>query len=151
MRKRSLGIVLVSVVIAACSGTGTGPPTSTERPASTLAAEKTIHIESLLGSSVNLGNTWTPKVVVSVADSADQPVAGAMVEASWNQGDEKDSTCQTNSDGGCIMTGSPIHKNIKDATLTVSNIEHTGSTYLTADNIDADPTTECTNIRVSKY
>ena len=145
-----LGFV-VALFVSACSTTtdtelaGTGgvtATTSTELP--------TIHIEKLNGSTSNLGNTWTAHVVVTILNSVGEPVAEATVSGTWDQGDDTEQSCQTDTNGQCSLASVPIKKNAKYATLAINTVDHPDLTYLPDDDHDSDSLTQGTSIRVRK-
>ena len=151
MRVRIIFVFVVGLLISACSTTTSKPPATSDRVTTTTETEApTIHIGQLAGSTSNLGNTWTADVIVTVVDASDQPIADAVVSGSWDQDDEADHTCRTNTNGECSLTSAPIRKNTKHATFAIINVEHPASTYVANDDHDPDSITDGTSIRIRK-
>jgi hypothetical protein len=151
MSQRVILVFAIALLISACS-TPEGaelaatddatPPTST--------GVLTLHVENLAGSASNLGNTWTAEVVATVVDWAGESVVEATVSGTWDQGDGIVQSCVTDTDGECSLTSTPIKKNIKYATLTLSTVDHPDFTYKSDNDHDPDSLTQGTSIRISK-
>ena len=145
-----LSLVIASLVSACSTTTKTELAGTDDLTATTSIEALTTHIEELSGSTSNLGSTWTADVVVTVVDSAGEPVAEATVLGTWDQGDDPVQSCETDTYGQCSLTSAPIKKNIKDATLAINTVDHPGLTYMRDEDHDPDSLTQGTSIRVRK-
>jgi VCBS repeat-containing protein len=93
----------------------------------------TVHVGNLdVFSTSSQGSTWSTTVTVTVHDSAEGVLAGALVSASWSGSGPGDNQCPTNGAGQCDLSHSGIHG--KKTTLTIGNVTLAGSTYDAASN-----------------
>ena len=118
--------------------------------ATTSTQSPTIHVGELNGSTSNLGNTWTADVVVTVVDSAGEPVAEATVSGTWDQGDDTEQSCETDIFGQCSLASTAIKKSTQYATLAITAVDHPGLTYVPDDDHDPDSLVQGTSIRLRK-
>ena len=149
--------MLLLMGLAACSAAANAEPAATPAPAATQAASGTttvaateIHVGDLLGTAVNLGNTWQAQVLVSVVDSNGSPAMGVLVEGTWDEGDILDSSCETDDTGQCELTSGDIIKKVKEATLVIAEVTHPQLPYQPANDHDPDPLGDGTSVRVPK-
>ena len=103
-------------------------------------APEPIHVGDL-DVTVSGKKRWTGVVGLTVHDSGDAPVAGATVSGKWSNGGS--ASCVTDGSGRC-----DVSKTTKDATMTFSVIDLTGSamTYAAAANHDPDGDSDGTSI-----
>jgi len=93
----------------------------------------TVHIESLIGSSINNGSTWTAVATAYVFDDSGNAVSGATVTGHWNGQAAGSATCTTAGDGSCAMVLENLRKRDGTATFGVDNVQ-AGLPYEPADN-----------------
>ena len=143
MASRIVLSLVIALLVSACSTTTKTELAGTDDLTATRSTEaSTTHIEELSGSTSNLGSTWTADVVVTVVDSAGEPVAEATVLGTWDQDDDPLQSCEKDRYGQCSLTSAPIKKNIKDVTLANNTVNHPGLTYMPDGDHDPDSLTQ---------
>ena len=108
-----------------------------------------MHIGDLDGGSVSNGNTWSATVTITVHDSSENPLAGAVVSGVWSNGANGSGTCTTDASGQCSISRN-VRNTSNSATFTVSNVTKGGFAYNPADNHDPDGDSNGTAITVNK-
>lgn len=93
----------------------------------------TVHIESLAGSSVNNGSTWTAVVVVSIEDENGNAIESATVSGHWDQPGGILS-CVTNAGGACQVSVANVPKRQGTVTFVVNDVV-AGLPYAASDNV----------------
>lgn len=127
-------LILAMVALAGCSGsppqTETIPvPSSILLPASDTAVPPVMLIGELLGSSINDGNTWRGVAEVTMLTVDGEPVAGAMVSGTWDEGDTEHASCTTNEAGTCRLESDSLRKRVSETVLEITEIEHSEFSY----------------------
>jgi hypothetical protein len=99
----------------------------------------TLHVGDLDISATVVNKTgWKATVAITVHDSADAPVAGAVVTGSWTNGTSGTASCTTASNGQCSVTTAKIPTTQAGVTFTVTNVAGAGFTYAQSTNHDPD-------------
>ena len=124
--------------------------TEPSQTTTTIEPTYTMHVGDLDGKSVNLRNHWKAEVTITVNDTNENPVKGAIVSGIWSGGTEGERSCTTDELGQCLIASRQIHKKIDEAVFTVGNISHDALTYVAADNWDPDEDSDGSTIRVYK-
>ncbi|NUM47534.1 MAG: Ig-like domain-containing protein, partial [Anaerolineales bacterium] len=137
--------------VETCDSTG-GSPTATPTPTMTPTPPpgNTMHIGDLDGSSAPSGSRWTATVVITVHDSAHNPIAGVTVSGAWSNGASGSSSCVTDSNGQCTVTKTNLRTTTNSVTFTVTNATHGSYTYQSSANHDPDGDSNGTTIVVNK-
>jgi hypothetical protein len=98
-----------------------------------------IHIGDLDGQSRYDGKRrWLVEVTITVHDGLDLPVAGTTVFSSWLDGAGDADSCDTGSDGRCIISLTRIPLSVQSVTFQIDDISNQDSTYEPARNHDPD-------------
>jgi hypothetical protein len=125
---------------------GPPPPTPTPGPGGLV-----IHIGDLDSSgTVSQNNRWSATVTITVHDTDGNPIAGAIVGGSWNNGTFGSGSCVTNTLGQCSIEKHNIRSNIPVVTFTVDDVTSANNTYNPAANHDPDGDSDGTTITVSQ-
>ena len=144
-------VALMAVVLSACSATANpdevGEP---QVPEEADGDASVVHIDEISGSALNEGNMWRAEVTVIVVDGTGTPVSDISVSGTWDEGDEDESSCETDSDGECQMTSGSIRKNVEYTTLSIVDVVHLDLNYDSAEDHDPDTLSKGTTIRVRK-
>jgi hypothetical protein len=142
-------LIAIALIAAGCAGGAAGDnqlivPSTILLPAADDQAPSTLFVADLAASQLNQGPTWLARVVVSVTDTNDRPVAGAVVSGVWSEGETGAGSCTTDVLGECELESSSIRKRVGSVELTIDSVEHAGlghASELDAAGLDEDPGT----------
>ena len=81
-------------------------------------------VGGLDATSVNEGNTWLAHVRVTVMAGSGEAVTGALVSASWDEGDTGTASCTTGPGGSCDLASGSIRKRVASTELEITALEH---------------------------
>jgi len=113
-----------------------------------------MHVGDLYGGSSpgRKAGTWNAKVIITIHDESEDPVAKARVTGTWSNGAKGPSTCTTSIEGQCSVTKKNLRESVNGAAFTVDTVTHATLTYQMADNHDPDgcTTDECDSITTLK-
>jgi hypothetical protein len=132
--------------------TPTATPTNTPTPTATPTPQPgvTVHGGDLDGSSVDAPRgRWEATVSITVHDSSEGAVSGALVEGSWS-GARGGGSCTTDASGQCSVTNGNLKGNVPSVTFSVSNVTSGAGDYAAGDNHDPDGDSDGTAIAVDK-
>jgi hypothetical protein len=110
--------------------------------------EPGVFVGSLEAGGVKQGNTWFAEVVVVVLDDGDRPVADVSVTVHWDDADEDQEACLTDSAGRCPFVSDAVANRVKSVTLSVDDLSHDALPYLP--DQDADRVDDTTSVTVRK-
>lgn len=142
-------LILTALIAAGCAGGAADDdqlviPSTILLPAADDPAPSDLFVAGLASTAINQGPTWLARVAVSVTDTNDQPVAGAVVTGVWGEGETEIGSCTTDDVGECTLETSSIRKRVGSVELTIDSIEHAGLSHasdLDAAGLDQDPGT----------
>jgi PKD repeat protein len=126
-----------------------GAPASVTRSV-TVSVPAAVHIGDLDGTRVVGATSWTMQVTITVHDSAEAPVAGAVVRFKWSGGVSVVGTCTTAASGQCVVTSPAAPLSAASIKLTVNRITSAIGPYVSSANHDPDGSSNGTGIRVYK-
>jgi thermitase len=125
--------------VLAYNGAGESPPSNTASATTPAAAESSLHVGDLDGSSSpGRKDRWDATVTILVQDANQAPVGGATVSGLWTNGINASGTCITNSGGICTLTKTGIKTSVSSVTFSVTEVTHATLLYQAADNHDPD-------------
>jgi protocatechuate 3,4-dioxygenase beta subunit len=131
--------------------TPTATPTNTPTPTATPQPGVTIHVGDLDGSSADAPRgRWEATVTITIHDSNEGALSGALVEGSWSGGASGGGSCTTNASGQCSVVKGNLKANVPSVTFSVSNVTSGVGAYVAGDNHDPDGDSDGTAIIVSK-
>ena len=110
-------------------------------------AASLLHVGDIDRATTTQKGKWSGTVTISVHDGGHQPVANALVTASWIPGGIV--SCTTNAAGSCALTKSNLTPQTK-LTLTVTNVQRASFVYQSQGNHDPDGDSNGTTIQVSR-
>jgi len=111
----------------------------------------TVHVGDLDGSSADAPRgRWEATVSITVHDSNEAVVPGALVEGNWGGGAQGGGSCTTDATGLCSVTKGNLKANLASVTFSVSNITSGAGAYVAGDNHDPDGDSNGTTITISK-
>lgn len=130
------------------------PPTVTPTepsPTVTPSEETTLHVGDLDGDInwISGKKIWQGAVTIAVHDAGENPVSGATITGTWDEGQSSMAQCTTGSGGSCTLTSGDISRPVWKATFSVDNVEHPALTYAPSENHDSDGDSSGTSIVVS--
>ncbi len=109
----------------------------------------TMHVGDLDASDpTSQGSTWSTTVTITVHDSGEGVVEGALVNVGWSGSGPAETDCTTDGSGQCTVSHSGIHG--KKTTLTVGNVSLAEDTYDATANHDPDGDSDGTSMTVNK-
>jgi serine protease AprX len=121
----------------------TGPVGSSPPP-----PPSTMHVGDLDGSSDWVtASRWRARATVEVHDGSHSPVEGATVTGSWTG--KTTVSCVTNANGRCSLTKRYAKKKAS-VTFTVTQVQASGLSYVSADNHDPDGDSTGTSITIAR-
>ncbi len=123
--------------------------TATMLPPTALPAPKLDHVGDLAGSSIRLRRTWNAGVTILVHDGFEQPIAGAVVSARWNNG--MTMTCITGLTGICRITKLGLSLSVPAITFKVTGVLFPAYTYQKFANHDPGGDSNGTTIVVRRH
>lgn len=107
-----------------------------------------LHVHDLDAvSATGPGPNWDATVTITVTDADENPVDGATVAGSWDDG--SDVSCTTGTDGTCEVSGRFNGRKTTSATFTVTDVSRSGDSYDDAANHDPDGDSDGTTITVT--
>jgi PKD repeat protein len=109
-----------------------------------------VHIGDLDGAKVLGTTSWQARITITVHDSAEAPVAGALVKFKWSGGVTAIATCTTGATGQCVVTSPAAPMSAASIKLTVNRITSGIESYTSGLNHDPDGSSNGTGIRVYK-
>jgi hypothetical protein len=107
-------------------------------------------IGELLGSAVNDGNTWRGVAEITMLTIDGEPVTGAVVSGSWDEGDTEDVTCITDEAGACQLESDSIRKRVGQTVLEITDIEHSELSYRSDLDMVDEPESQPRELTVRK-
>ena len=145
-------VALQHVYVAAGSYTATLQVTDAYGATSTTSRTFTVttpimHVGDIDRATTTPKGKWSATVTISVHNGSHQPVANALVTASWGTGGAV--SCTTNAAGSCAFTKSNLTPQTK-LTLTVTNVQKASFVYQSQSNHDPDGDSNGTTIQISK-
>ena len=111
----------------------------------------TIHVgdlESFAASSSK--QHWRGTVTITVHDTAEAAVPGAVVSGQWTSGYSGTGTCKTDSSGQCSVVTGNVNVKKSTATFSLTGVSHPTSAYRATANHDVDGDTNGSTIIVRK-
>lgn len=94
-----------------------------------------LHVHDLdATSATGPGPNWDATVTITVTDADENPIDGATVSGSWDDG--TDVSCTTGTDGTCQVSGRFNSRKKTSATFTVADVSRSGDTYEQGANHD---------------
>ena len=85
--------------------------------------DPTVHVGDLDGSSAPAPrNRWDATVTITVHDSNEGAVSGALVEGVWSDGATGGASCTTDASGQCSVSKTDLKSNVPSVTFSVSNV-----------------------------
>jgi hypothetical protein len=124
--------------------------TDTDTQNVTVNETLTVHVGDLDGSSASARGRWEATVTITVHDSSEGVVSGALVSGNWSGGATGSDSCTTDASGQCSVTMSSIKKNVPSVTWTVTHVSSGAGAYVAGDNHDPDGDSNGTTIVVSQ-
>lgn len=111
----------------------------------------TLHVGDLEGSgAAEPKNRWRAAVTITIHDSNEVAVSGAIVDGSWSDGASGDASCTTDAHGHCTVSKSNMKGNVSSVTFTVVNVTSNVGTYVQGNNHDLDEDSDGTSITVNQ-
>jgi dipeptidyl aminopeptidase/acylaminoacyl peptidase len=106
-----------------------------------------MHVGDIDRATTTQKGKWSATVTISVHSGSHQPVANALVTASWSSGGAV--SCTTNAAGSCAFTKSNLTQQAT-LTLTVTNVQKALFVYQSQGNHDPDGDSNGTTVTISK-
>jgi PKD repeat protein len=117
----------------------------------TVSEPLTVHVGDLDGSSADAPRgRWDATVTITVHDSAEGTVSGALVEGTWSDGATGGDSCTTDGSGQCSVTKGNLKSNVLSVTFSVSNVTSGAGAYAPGDNHDPDGDSDGTTVVVGQ-
>jgi serine protease AprX len=114
-------------------------------------ADPTVHVGNLDGSSTDAPHSrWEATVTITVHDSNEEAISGALVEGNWSGGANGGDSCTTDANGQCSVIKANLKGNVGSVTFGVSNVTSSAGAYAAVDNHDPDGDSDGTTIIVNK-
>jgi PKD repeat protein len=115
----------------------------------TVSEPLTVHVGDLdgLGAEAPRGR-WDATVTITVHDSSEGAVSGALVEGAWSDGATGGTSCTTDASGQCSVTKANLKSNVPGVTWNVSNVTSGAGAYVAGDNHDPDGDSDGTSVVV---
>jgi len=125
--------------------------TGTDAQDVTVSELLTVHVGDLDGSSADAPRgRWEATVTITVHDSNEGAVSGALLEGSWSGGASGSGSCTTDASGQCSIVKGNLKSNVPSVTFSVSNVTSGVGDYVAGDNHDPDGDSDGSTITVSK-
>ena len=129
--------------------TDDGGATGTDTQDVTVNELLTVHVGDLDGSGTEAPRgRWDATVTVTVHDSGEGAVSGALVEGAWSGGARGGGSCTTDASGQCSIVKGNLKGNVASVTFSVSNVTSGVGAYVPGDNHDPDGDSDGTSITV---
>lgn len=109
-----------------------------------------VHIGDLDGTRVLGATSWQSQITISVHDSAEAAVEGAVVKFKWSGGVLVTGTCTTAAGGQCVVTSPAAPLSAESIKLTVNSVTSAAGPYKPSANHDPDGGSNGTGIRIRK-
>lgn len=134
------------------TATATASPTlfPSPTPTSTPAAQTTLHVGDLDGTSTPARNRWDATVSILIHDGGAVPMANVTVSGNWDGGAAGDGSCLTDSTGHCEITLSRLRTTVIGVTFAVTDVVHPVGIYHAAENHDPDGDSDGTTIAIQQ-
>lgn len=157
----SVPLAVVATPTATPSPTPTGTPTASATPTSTLTptptarptpAVGTLHVGDLDGVTAKLPRgRWSARVVVTIHDWTESPVAGATVCGTFRHGSSMlAAECTTDGSGSCSVEWGPSSAGEVRFSVQSVSLSPASLSYLQAANHDPDGDSDGTTIVLAK-
>ena len=108
----------------------------TDDQTTTLTPQQFVHIGDMDGQSSGQQNTWTARVILTMHRMTHAWAADVFVNGSWSIGGT--ATCQSGSNGRCIVDLPNIPRKTRSVTFTINSVTGPRSIYVPAANHDPD-------------
>jgi hypothetical protein len=132
------------------SATDAAGNTGTAAQTVTVIGAATMHLGDLDGAPDTQKNQWWVKVIITVHDGNEGPLANVTVSGSWSGAFSGDGVCVTDGVGQCSIESPHVHKKFDGMTFTVSSVSHATNSYAASDNHDPDGDSSGTAITVTQ-
>jgi PKD repeat protein len=112
--------------------------TVTDNAGGTATARRTVTVNVVVHAAFTAADTtgsgnrrtfWKASVTIAVHGSAEQPIAGATVNASWSGAWTRTVSCVTSSNGQCTFTTGKLNNQSTSVTLTLTGVSAASSVY----------------------
>jgi len=120
----------------------------TNTASATTPAAPAIHVGDLDGTRSVSKRSWSAKATITVHDTADRTVSGAVVSGKWSTGTA--ASCTTGTTGACTFSASKIPTSAASVTFTVGNVTKAGAAYHPPANHDPEGDSNGTSITIVK-
>ena len=109
-----------------------------------------VHVGDLDGTPVIGTSSWQSQITITVHDSSEAAVVGAVVKFKWSGGTSGTATCTTAAGGKCVVTSPAASLSATSIKLTVNQVTTAVGAYQSSANHDPDGGSNGTGIRIRK-